>query len=69
MAELLGGAQPVALGAQASDVLVRIAAATTERDDVIRHGCCHDQPFHRAVTAQWLGSKATLALGDAAAPS
>ena len=51
MAELLGGAQPVALGAEAADVAVMVGASATEGDDVVWHGCCHDQPLRGAVTA------------------
>ena len=69
VAELLSGTQPMALGAEAADVLVCIAAASAERDDVVGHGCCRDQALGRAVSAERFGSKATLALSYAAPSS
>ena len=42
VAELLCGAQPVALGAEAADVAVVVGASATERNDVVGHGCGHD---------------------------
>ena len=54
MAELLGRAGLMAVGAEAADVAVFVRSAMAQRDDVIRCGRLADNPGGGAIAAEGL---------------
>ena len=66
MTELLGRAGLVAVGAEAADVTVLVAATLGERHDVVGHGGFADEAPGSAVLAERLGLQASEALIDSA---
>ena len=52
LAELFGSPLRMALGAEAADVAVLVAAALGERHDVVRHGRLADNPGGGAIAAE-----------------
>jgi hypothetical protein len=71
MAELLGRACLVAVGAQAADVAVIVRAALNERHDVVRYAGLSDGTLGSAVSAERLDlqSPQTLSNGPASTQS
>jgi hypothetical protein len=67
MTELLGRSGLVAVGTEASDVAVVIAAALGERHDVVGHGGFADEASGSAVLAERLGLEASQTLDDGSA--
>ena len=55
MTELLGGACLVAVGAEAADVAVIVAATLGERNDMVRYCGFPDDPLGDTVPAQRFG--------------
>lgn len=62
MAELLGRAGLMAVGAEAADVAVLVAAALGERHDVVGHGGFADETPGSAVLAEWLSPQTSQPL-------
>ncbi len=62
MAELLGRASLVAVGAEAADVAVLVAAALSERHDVIGHDGFADETPGSAILAERLGPQTSQPL-------
>ena len=69
MTELLGGACLVAVGAEAADVGVVVAAALGERHDVVGHGGFADEAPGSAVLAERLSPQTSQPLDDGGAPA
>ena len=64
MAKLLGRAGLMAVGAEAADVAVLVAAALGERHDVVGHGGFADETPGSAVLAERLGLQASQSLSN-----
>jgi len=69
MAELLGGADAVAVLAEAADVVVGVGSTLGEGDDVVGHRSDGDPTLGLAVPAQGLVAEPALAMLDSGAAS
>ena len=68
MAELLGRAGLMAVGAEAADVAVFVRSAVGKRHDVVRHSRLAHYPGAGTIPAEGLGAKAAQPLNNCRSP-